>query len=331
MALSFLFPDVGEGIHEGRIVEWLVAEGDTVAEDQPLLKVETDKAVVEIPSPHSGVVLKIRVAEDSLIHVGDELILIGEEGEKIPDQQGEKPAPRPQPPEQTAAETPAAPPSQAAGHRPPATPRTRALARRLGVDLKGIKGSGRGGRITDEDVEKAAAGEQAVPRKTSPQQASKGTGEIKRVPITHLRKVIASAMRRSRQISAHVTHVDEADVTPLLEAYRSIKTGIEADGGPKFSLLPFFIKALVEPGVLDWPQLIAKMTINPARVLGLPKGTLTVGADADVTVIDPELEWTIDPSQFRSKSRNTPFAGWRVRGRAVWTIVAGEVRFALDG
>lgn len=84
---------------------------------------------------------------------------------------------------------------------------------------------------------------------------------------------------------------------------------------------------LIEPGLLDWPTAIEKMTINPARILGLPKGTLAVGADADVTIIDPEARWTVDPRQFRSKSSNTPFAGWKLKGRAVATIVGGRIKY----
>ena len=86
MAFVFNFPDVGEGIHEGRVVEWLVAKGDAVAEDQALLKVETDKAVVELPSPYTGSVLRLHVEADATIYVGDALVTIGEAGEEIPDE-----------------------------------------------------------------------------------------------------------------------------------------------------------------------------------------------------------------------------------------------------
>jgi len=92
------------------------------------------------------------------------------------------------------------------------------------------------------------------------------------------------------------------------------------------SLLPVVITTLIEPGILTWPQAIAKMTINPARILRLPKGTLTPGADADLTLIDPKVRWTIDVNQFRSKSRNCPFDGWEVTGRAVTVIVGGEIK-----
>ena len=83
---------------------------------------------------------------------------------------------------------------------------------------------------------------------------------------------------------------------------------------------------LIEPGHLTWPQLIAKMTVNPARVLAIDRGTLKPGATADVTMIDPNAEWTIDAKQFQSKSRNCPFDGWKVKGRAETVIVGGEVK-----
>ncbi len=84
---------------------------------------------------------------------------------------------------------------------------------------------------------------------------------------------------------------------------------------------------VVEPGLLDWPSVIEKMTINPARILDLPKGTLALGADADVTIIDPEVRWTVNPRQFRSKSSNTPFAGWELKGRAVAVLVDGKLKY----
>jgi dihydroorotase len=87
---------------------------------------------------------------------------------------------------------------------------------------------------------------------------------------------------------------------------------------------------LVEAGHLDWPAAIEKMTINPARILGLDKGTLRVGADADVTIIDPDARWRVDPAQFASKSVNTPFAGWELRGRAHTVLVGGRVKYDLD-
>lgn len=95
------------------------------------------------------------------------------------------------------------------------------------------------------------------------------------------------------------------------------------------TLLPICIKTLIEPGHLTWLQLISKLTVGPAKLLGIQKGTLQAGSDADITLIDPNLEWTINPSEFRSKSRNTPFGGWSVRGRATTVLVGGQVRHTL--
>jgi dihydroorotase len=91
------------------------------------------------------------------------------------------------------------------------------------------------------------------------------------------------------------------------------------------SFLPIVITELIEKKILTWLELIAKLTINPARIVGIPKGTLKTGADADITLIDPEKEWVIDPVQFKSKSRNCPFAGRKVKGKTVKTLIAGRI------
>jgi pyruvate/2-oxoglutarate dehydrogenase complex dihydrolipoamide acyltransferase (E2) component len=247
MAFVFNFPDVGEGIHEGRVVEWLVAEGDIVVEDQPLLKVETDKAVVELPSPYAGAVLRLHAAADATIIVGEPLVTIGDAGEVVNDRPATAtPAPAAEPqaasaPDAVASSVPASPSS-----RPLATPRTRALARKLGVELATLRGSGPGGRISDEDVQRAAQGGTPRPAPVPAGQAAATVdGEVERVPLTHLRKVIANAMRASKHNAAHVTHVDEADVTDLVAHYRRAKPVIEERTGVKFTLLPLFIKAVV--------------------------------------------------------------------------------------
>jgi dihydroorotase len=117
----------------------------------------------------------------------------------------------------------------------------------------------------------------------------------------------------------HAPHAPEKKMRELNGAPNGI-IGLE-------TLVPICVMSLIEPGHLTWPQLIEKQTVNPARVLGIERGTLRTGAIADVTIIDPSTEWMIDPNQFRSKSRNCPFAGWKVRGRAHATIVGGVVRY----
>ena len=90
--------------------------------------------------------------------------------------------------------------------------------------------------------------------------------------------------------------------------------------------VPLFIRALIEPGLIEWPRLIEAMSTRPAQLLGVTGGNLRVGQPADITLINPELEWTIDVERMHSKSQNTPFAGWNVRGKAVGTLIAGEWR-----
>jgi len=119
----------------------------------------------------------------------------------------------------------------------------------------------------------------------------------------------------------HAPHAPEKKMRELDQAPNGI-IGLE-------TLLPISILALVEPGHLTWPQLIAKLTINPARVLGIDRGTLCPGAIADVTIIDPAVPWTIDPAKFKSKSRNCPYAGWKVKGRAETVIVGGVVKYTV--
>lgn len=118
----------------------------------------------------------------------------------------------------------------------------------------------------------------------------------------------------------HAPHAKEKKMQELDQAPFGI-VGLETSLG-------LVITKLIEPGHLTWPAALAKMTINPARILRIAKGTLALGADADVTIIDPNARWTVDPTKFRSKSTNTPFAGWELKGRADLVIVGGRVKFS---
>ena len=159
MASSFKLPDLGEGLTEGEVARWLVAEGQEIAEDDPLVEIQTDKATVEIPSPYAGTVLRILVPEGEIAPVGTELVLIGEPGEETPSSG---------PLEASAASGTGASAGSsllqgtgggAASERVQATPVVRRIAQELGVDLAGVTGSGPGGRIVEDDVRSAAAGE----------------------------------------------------------------------------------------------------------------------------------------------------------------------------
>src|SRR5215207_3293402 len=149
MPYEFKLPDLGEGLTEGEIARWLVQEGQEIAEDDPLVEVQTDKTTVEIPSPAAGKVTSILVAEGEVVPVGTVLVVIGEDGAA------------PVEVEQPGAEE--APAKEAAAPREPsakvrATPLVRRVAQELGVDLTSLAGSGPGGRITEDDVRAAAGG-----------------------------------------------------------------------------------------------------------------------------------------------------------------------------
>ena len=150
---------MGEGIAEGTIVKWHVKEGDAVKADQVLAEVETDKAVVELPSPFSGTLLRINFTEGKTVKVGEVLLVIGESGETAQAPQAPQPAGMPN----KAANPPAAvtPQAQVSAQPAPghhmAAPSTRKLARELGVDIEGVQGTGPGGRVMDDDVRKAAS------------------------------------------------------------------------------------------------------------------------------------------------------------------------------
>ena len=184
MASAFKLPDLGEGLTEGEVARWLVAEGQEIAEDDPLVEIQTDKATVEIPSPYGGTVLQVLVAEGDVVPVGTELVVIGAPGEEAP---ALTPAP-------VTAARPAAP----ASSRVQATPVVRRIAQELGVELATVSGSGPGGRITEEDVRAAAGG-----------------GEGRREPLRGVRRVIAEHMARAHREVPPVTWVEECDVDDI--------------------------------------------------------------------------------------------------------------------
>lgn len=124
-------------------------------------------------------------------------------------------------------------------------------------------------------------------------------------------------------VTDHAPHAKEKKMRELDQAPFGV-VGLE-------TALGLVVTRLIEPGHLTWSQALEKMTINPARVIGVPKGTLAAGADADVVIIDPKARWKVDPGKFLSKSTNTPFAGWELTGRAETVIVGGKVKFQRQG
>ena len=160
MATAFKLPDLGEGLTEGEVARWLVAEGSEIAEDDPLVEIQTDKATVEIPSPYAGTVLEILVAEGEVAPVGAELVLIGAPGEERTERDGTSDSLL------QAARSPKSGSNQASDTlsqgRVQATPVVRRIASELGVELATLTGTGPGGRITEDDVRGAAGGRRAA-------------------------------------------------------------------------------------------------------------------------------------------------------------------------
>ena len=258
-AYEFRFPDVGEGIHEGELLKWHVKVGDRVKEDQVLAEVETDKAVVEIPAPRSGVILKLNGKPGDKIKVGDVLCEI-DDGSKggakptapAPAQEAQVKA-MPDSPVQIARAAPVA--TSSATGTILATPSTRKLAREMGVDITTVRGSGPSGRITVEDLQRegtqghvpsapvAEEGQEVVVKKTAPSISFEKYGQVLKIPFKSIRRAIAENLSRSYHTVVHVTHHDEADVTELV-ALREKEKGRAEKKGYKLTYLSYVVKAI---------------------------------------------------------------------------------------
>ena len=282
MLYEFKLPDIGEGVVEGEVVRWLVSEGELVREDQPLVEIMTDKATVEIPAPRAGRVTRRMYAEGQVCPVGRVLITIETDVEPAQDGAagtGSEPAPP------AAGAVAVAAPTAAASLATPgasgattagvlATPATRKLARTLGVDLRQVRGNGRAGRITSDDVRAhggdgpgaeggagAGAGAPGSAGGSSTVALAGGIGlgistgargggapggiargEDVRVPFRGIRKKIAEHLVHAKHTAAHFTYVEEVDVSDLVVLREKANLRL-ATRGIKLSFLPFFIKA----------------------------------------------------------------------------------------
>jgi len=190
VANAFKLPDLGEGLTEGEVARWLVAEGQEVREDDPLVEISTDKATVEIPSPYEGTVLRILVAEGEIAPVGAELVIIGAPGESIP-------VSEPEAPSSTLLQGAGAVAGSRGTARVQATPVVRRVAADLGVDLADVSGTGPGGRITEDDVR---AGASIIAPK-----------EGRREKLRGVRRVAAERMARVQREVPAVTWVEDCD------------------------------------------------------------------------------------------------------------------------
>lgn len=263
MAYDFRFPDIGEGLVEGVIVEWKVKEGDRVDEDQDLVDVETDKAVFTLPSPVGGTVLKIYYREGDTIHVGDILVTIGEVGEKVAAKEEKVYRESVIGVLEEAPEEGEAPVKKEVVMKAPpvgkvlAAPAVRRLARELKVDISRVTGTGRGGRVTAEDVKNFAAKAPPVVKEIKEVKKYDMYGYITRVPLKGVKRVVAKRMRDAVSNAALVTHHDNADVTHLVEIRERHKE-YAAKESVRLTYIPFIIKAVIE-GLKRHPYLSATL------------------------------------------------------------------------
>ena len=259
-------PALGESVTEGTVTRWLKSVGDSVAVDEALLEVSTDKVDTEIPSPVAGTLISIDVAVDSTVPVGARLAVIGGAGESAPAPVAQAPVapvvavPVVAAPVAPVAQAPVAPVVPAPVAQPTdsyVTPIVRKLASELGVNLSSIKGSGIGGRVRREDVEAAAKPAavaapvtSASPVTSSPVRSAPvtSTSPLRGTTVTmsRLRKVIAARMVESLAVSAQLTTVVEVDVTKVARLRDRAKASFEAREGVKLSFLPFFAVAVCE-------------------------------------------------------------------------------------
>jgi pyruvate dehydrogenase E2 component (dihydrolipoamide acetyltransferase) len=278
MRKEFKFPDVGEGIAEGELIKWLVSEGESVKEDQPLVEVETDKAVVTLPSPYTGKVIELHGKPGEVIYVGSVLVVVETEEAPAAKLTEKKPTAEVKKEEtkKDAGSVVGRLTQEEEEFKIRAIPSVRARAKELGVDLSKVRGTGPNGRLTREDVEQAAQ-----PRKEAapvrPQMETGPLGPVERVAFRGVRRSAARRVSESSQKVAAVTFTDDADVTDL-EQVRSKKKNLAEERGFKLTYLPFIIKAVVA-GLKEYPYLNA--TLDEEREEIILKKYYNIGIAVD--------------------------------------------------
>ena len=321
---SVVLPPLGESVTEGTVTRWLKRVGDAVAADEPIVEVSTDKVDTEIPAPAGGIVLAIRVPEDTTVAVGTELAVIGDAG-ALPADAAPAPAAAPTPPPPpapvaapaaapTPSPAPASPPAAAPAAAPvpaaapaPATtpapaasddeayvtPLVRKLAADKGVDLATVVGTGVGGRIRKQDVLAAAervgapAATPAAPSAAAPAATAASAGMRGTTqPLSRLRRVIAERLVESLQVSAQLTTVVEVDVTRIAALRDRAKADFESREGVKLTFLPFFAKAAVE-ALAAYPALNASIDMASGTVTYHGEVNLGVAVDTDRGLLVP--------------------------------------------
>ena len=337
MAFVFKLPDIGEGIHEGEILKWFVQEGDEIKEDDVLCEVQNDKAVVEIPSPVEGKVLKIHVQEGEVAVVGDPLISIDAEGyeDDTPEAEPEHPSKEPAQEEKTEEREETI--EDSVDRIVIAMPSVRKYAREKGVDIRAVQGTGKNGRILKEDIDRYLAGEtKTEPEKevvqetveTAKQEPVALAGEFPetREKLRGIRRVIADAMVKSKTTAPHVTLMDEVDVTGLVEHRKRYKP-IAEEQGIKLTFLPYVVKALISAGK-KYPIINAAIDDETEEIVHKHYFNVGIAADTERGLVVPVIkhadkknlfELSKEINELADKARNGKLSAEEMRG-ASFTI-----------
>jgi pyruvate dehydrogenase E2 component (dihydrolipoamide acetyltransferase) len=286
LAFELKLPDVGEGVAEGEIVRWLVAEGTAVREDDLLVEVLTDKADIEIPSPVTGVLARILAAPGQVVKVGETIALI-EAADAVPDEgmppagPPGKPAPSGEPP---GSAHPATSPPPAPARDVLATPVARKLARDLGVDIGRVAGTGPGGRVTEDDVRKAA--EPGATRPAEPAPESRRPRE-ERVPFRGRRRMAARKMVLSKSTIPHALLVDEADATNLL-ALRAAMRDLADKERVRITPLALVVRA-VAAALRNHPAINASLDEERGEIVLKSRYDIGIAVDAEDGLVVPVI------------------------------------------
>jgi pyruvate dehydrogenase E2 component (dihydrolipoamide acetyltransferase) len=298
MAYEFKLPDLGEGLTEGEVARWLVEEGQDVAEDDPLVEVQTDKATVEIPSPAAGKVARILVQEGEVVAVGTVLVVIG-------DGDTASAGAAPEVKKLALADAPPAP-ARPKGTAVRATPLVRRIAAELGVDLADVAGTGPQGRVTEDDVRNAASGAPA---------AKPAAAEGKRIPLRGTRRVIAEHMTRAHREVPPVTWVEECDF----------------DRVPFDKLVATVLKACAE-ALQEYPELNARLEGN--EIVELDRYDLGVAVQTEQGLVVPVVracdtrsvdELDAEVRRLADAARDGKLAPEELRGSTFTVTSAGKL------
>ena len=290
---DFILPDIGEGIVECEVVEWLVAEGDEIGEDQPVVEVMTDKAMVEITAPKAGRVTKLYHEQQAMAKVHAPLFAFipreREEGAARTPAASAQPAPEAKPAVNA--------PSQKTGHqRIPASPAVRRLVRENNLNLADIVGSGKDGRVLKADVlahleqpaKPAAAEPSPAPAAGRSRRAPAGEQEVRVEPIRGMKAAMARSMVASASTIPHFNFSEDIDVTDLLKLREQLKPVAEARGS-RLTLMPFIMKAMAL-AVQEYPILNSQLNDDATEIHYLPSCNIGMAVDGKAGLIVPNVK-----------------------------------------